>query len=729
MLLSSNLIYLERVNASDSIWTKNEATIKNGETVVIENVNKTTKTDFIIEEGGTLIIKNSSLFMTGKHHHDNYIEVYGTLIIENSEIHTEIGLAVDIKCWSPQASIIIRDSDLIKKEGKKDGGNIIMECGVGKVNIIHSDITSLFLFPMEGKYDNLECYVESSSMKFFNLGIGEGSEHIFEDLSPDITEFNYSKEGINVRMKNIKILQDLIIDVHYTTKKKQVVIKNSSVGLVVRGGSDIEVIDSTLLFLELKSGESYHYKNLHPGYYKDQVLIDKPSCKIKLINSEIRGKMGEGRIGINISFGENIIVEDCELSGLKINHNLIARNAIVDYLQIYENEGGILQFENVELGTMEFVITAEVTIKGSLSIGEKEVFLWGGLKTMRIERFFPVIVRDQNGDPISNASLTLYNSSGTLIWEGKTDSNGKSEFSIVFNKNNYKKTFLLKVESPNYKTEKNITLTSNTPIMTNSSEDYDVFSYQESDQVEIVPNILFKGVEQQIKIIIKDKNIVQNGKARMQVTYTNDRSILGSGFEIFHVGTNLNGDPQINAYIHPQLIDDHYEIDCTLKPSVDENVTYNIRSGNGEFGYELYFTLHEPPETTKNLDLCFVYSIDNVPIICGKNSYDLVLAKNYYKSVFQKDKDFFVILGGPVANDLTKKLMEKFSKEISNKYPGTGKGIIEVKEIGGVTYVLLAGSDRDGTNAAVQIFLELEKLPDKSIIVDWNNGDPKIIEE
>ena len=116
-------------------------------------------------------------------------------------------------------------------------------------------------------------------------------------------------------------------------------------------------------------------------------------------------------------------------------------------------------------------------------------------------------------------------------------------------------------------------------------------------------------------------------------------------------------------------------------------------------------------------------------IVVGNNTPDIEYAETLEEELNPSIGNVRFLIGGPVANDWTKRYIREFSKEVSNEYPGTGRGIIEVKEIGGIIYVLLAGSDRDGTNAAVQIFLELEKLPDKPIIVDWNDGDPRIIEE
>ena len=88
-----------------------------------------------------------------------------------------------------------------------------------------------------------------------------------------------------------------------------------------------------------------------------------------------------------------------------------------------------------------------------------------------------------------------------------------------------------------------------------------------------------------------------------------------------------------------------------------------------------------------------------------------------------------LLIGGPLANLETAKYQEYFSVKVTNDYPGEHKGVIEVIDnpFGEGKIVLLAGSDREGTVAAVAIFKTLEYLPDESIIVDWNNGDPIII--
>jgi len=89
-----------------------------------------------------------------------------------------------------------------------------------------------------------------------------------------------------------------------------------------------------------------------------------------------------------------------------------------------------------------------------------------------------------------------------------------------------------------------------------------------------------------------------------------------------------------------------------------------------------------------------------------------------------------LLIGGPVTNAETAKYQEYFPLKVTNDYPGEHMGVIEVIDnpFGEGKIVLLAGSDREGTEAAVEIFKTLGYLPDESIIVDWNGGDPIIVE-
>ncbi|MBP2171970.1 CARDB domain-containing protein [Methanococcus voltae] len=100
-----------------------------------------------------------------------------------------------------------------------------------------------------------------------------------------------------------------------------------------------------------------------------------------------------------------------------------------------------------------------------------------------------------------------------------------------------------------------------------------------------------------------------------------------------------------------------------------------------------------------------------------------------------KINDDTIIVGGPLANALTKAYMNQFPVSITNSNPGENKGIIQMMTIksegtGIVTeynVVLLAGSDRFGTQAAVEYFKSLSEVPEEPIYVEWVDGEAKKI--
>ena len=80
-----------------------------------------------------------------------------------------------------------------------------------------------------------------------------------------------------------------------------------------------------------------------------------------------------------------------------------------------------------------------------------------------------------------------------------------------------------------------------------------------------------------------------------------------------------------------------------------------------------------------------------------------------------------ILVGGPVANPTVKKYLNYFPVKVTNEYPGKHRGVIEKTTINGHTVILLAGSDRWGTKAAVEYFKTLEDLPDEPIFVEWRD--------
>ena len=91
-------------------------------------------------------------------------------------------------------------------------------------------------------------------------------------------------------------------------------------------------------------------------------------------------------------------------------------------------------------------------------------------------------------------------------------------------------------------------------------------------------------------------------------------------------------------------------------------------------------------------------------------------------------KEDTILIGGPVANPLTKKYAWTFKVKITNDYPGENRGVIQKQLINGHMVILLAGSDRYGTKATVEYFKTLDDIPNEPIFVQWKDGKAVKIE-
>ncbi|MBP2144196.1 hypothetical protein J2127_001366, partial [Methanococcus voltae] len=137
-------------------------------------------------------------------------------------------------------------------------------------------------------------------------------------------------------------------------------------------------------------------------------------------------------------------------------------------------------------------------------------------------------------------------------------------------------------------------------------------------------------------------------------------------------------------------------------------------------------------------------SITTSSMISGSKIVYANLDKDYAKSLKSsvcecteglKIDDDTIIVGGPLANALTKEYMNQFPVSITNSNPGENKGTIQMMTIksegtGIVTeynIVLLAGSDRFGTQAAVEYFKTLEEVPEEPIYVEWTSSGVKVV--
>jgi len=143
-----------------------------------------------------------------------------------------------------------------------------------------------------------------------------------------------------------------------------------------------------------------------------------------------------------------------------------------------------------------------------------------------------------------------------------------------------------------------------------------------------------------------------------------------------------------------------------------------------------YIHISEVPDNT----------VSNATVVYGFNRVD----KEYAEIMTQRnialtdDASFaepsgrlLVLVGGPLANSLTRHYMVDsriFPYVVTNEWPGKHKGLIMATIYNGRVIVILAGSDRFGTKAAVEIFLKLGYIPSTPILVEYSDTGSKVIE-
>ena len=91
---------------------------------------------------------------------------------------------------------------------------------------------------------------------------------------------------------------------------------------------------------------------------------------------------------------------------------------------------------------------------------------WTGTDWFRsnVTRNYNVIAKEMDGSSIENVTLTLFDKNSALVWNGITDSMGKTDFNVTFSDGNYTDTLRLEAAKGNLSATKSISFLSNTPV-------------------------------------------------------------------------------------------------------------------------------------------------------------------------------------------------------------------------------------------------------------------------
>ncbi|MBA2847393.1 hypothetical protein HNP88_001577 [Methanococcus maripaludis] len=132
-----------------------------------------------------------------------------------------------------------------------------------------------------------------------------------------------------------------------------------------------------------------------------------------------------------------------------------------------------------------------------------------------------------------------------------------------------------------------------------------------------------------------------------------------------------------------------------------ESYEYDMDEGTKYFGNNIFAVKLDNDEENDWDDELYLYK--------NNKKYDKIV--DYQGSVQLVDQDELlsassdlILIGGPVSNKVTESIQNSLSVEVTNDYPGEGKGVIQTitnPNNAESTILVLAGSDRDGTKACV----------------------------
>lgn len=225
----------------------------------------------------------------------------------------------------------------------------------------------------------------------------------------------------------------------------------SLLGLGLRGEVNVTVRNSTVYHqvdVSFRPGQVLEIRDLRSGYIENGSIKDDLTLTVQ--NSQVEGW------GIEPN-GANVTIEDSELRMLHLGSlnptvatevNVI--NSFIHRLNLGLYDGTLSFINSTVKSVWGFPRWSTATIKGSVEFINEEPILveeepW---YAATVTREFPVIVQDSSGSPLPNVDLELYSPLDELIWSGKSDSEGKATFELIFNDDNHQDEWTLKATLP-----------------------------------------------------------------------------------------------------------------------------------------------------------------------------------------------------------------------------------------------------------------------------------------
>lgn len=474
----TNLVFASQ-STSNTIYHHGDLIVKGNETYVIENVTLFIDGNIIVRDSARLIIRNANIIVN-----NTYALRYRVRVLDNASLEVENSTLTSAPLLGVQLWVRTREipgAKLVMFNTKCYWDLLAMG---GNTTIVSSRLPSLY---WRG-YWKSKVSVTNSSLSSVALSFGEHREDIsITGLKSQVKleRIHIEAEGGVLELEKVSV-GEWIVDLIRTLNpdsKLRLTINNSHISLLQLWAME----DAYLKFSNLKPGVFVNWsirQNVQGlGPWSNLTLINTRVDAFKLLTEgKIEVENMEG-IRIATSLNASVIIKnskvtrDFHLLGndfIRLINTTITQSTFwigpVDPVQytdrgpVQVEDAHVIEFSNSTISDVQIQVASRYTLmKG-------EVFIFTSMDHVNwifgtITREYPLIVRDECGNPLPNASIKLVDPENNLIWNGMTDQKGMALFNITFTKDNYREEWTLIVTACNATLSQKVGFLTSTPIM------------------------------------------------------------------------------------------------------------------------------------------------------------------------------------------------------------------------------------------------------------------------
>lgn len=394
-----------------------DITLEGREVLVLEQGEFEQFGNIYLKDSSHLIIRDSTLkisrYQRLLNHWGIHLEDRASLEVENSKLMPSSGETLFI--------IYARDRTKVNLKNSPTKVHLFSMFGNAKAIVENSEIVGE-IGGLVSAYDNADIKVINSKIGAVNLYIPNGVTFEASGLRTGFFEnWNLHKdtkiEGINYNLTliNTELVEDTIGPGPF----------ERGWPTFIDSGAKVKIKDSELRKVVITlNNEKAEFSNFY---------LEKPSNfdykDIFLENVKVMGQWG-----VFIHGNSDVVVRDSDAFWTFIfdEANLTLINTHMNEFDP-RNFKGKLIFDNAKWDTAaEIIENNDFTMKGTIEIGEIGGFSW---ETSKVTRTYELM-----GKP--NSEITLKKGE-EIVWQGKTDEQGKASFNITFDDTTFDDTWLV----------------------------------------------------------------------------------------------------------------------------------------------------------------------------------------------------------------------------------------------------------------------------------------------